>query len=254
MRNNNINDDSFIMIKPFMRKELNLKGNELMVYAIIHGFSMDGESFFYGSWQYLADWIGANKRTIANVLQSLINKGLLIKEDIYIDKVQRCKYCTTRSRQGQENNIVHETANDSDEKNSPEMMKNFHGGDEKNSSVVMKNFHPYYYSKKESKEREGASASPQPRPQSSNGNSTSKGFKKPTLEEVKAYIKEKQLNADGETFYDYYESVGWYVGKNKMKNWKASLNNWSRRESKFNMQNCSKQSMVTYAPVEFNNF
>ena len=49
-------DTNFISIQGWMRTELNLSGNELLVYAIIYGFSQDGESKFTGSRQYLADW------------------------------------------------------------------------------------------------------------------------------------------------------------------------------------------------------
>ena len=52
---------------------------------------------------------------------------------------------------------------------------------------------------------------------------------KPTLEELIEYCKLKDLNVDCQCFYDYYESNGWKVGRNKMKDWKATLRNWHRR-------------------------
>lgn len=55
-------------------------------------------------------------------------------------------------------------------------------------------------------------------------------FVKPTLEEVQKYIQEKCLNVSAEGFIDYYEANGWLVGKNKMKDWKATLRNWNRRQ------------------------
>lgn len=57
-------------------------------------------------------------------------------------------------------------------------------------------------------------------------------FQKPTLEELKDYIKEKGFNVSAEAFIDYYESNGWKVGKNPMKNWKSTINGWNRREAK----------------------
>lgn len=57
-------------------------------------------------------------------------------------------------------------------------------------------------------------------------------FIKPTLEEINNYILENNYIIVGEEFYDYYESNGWLVGKNKMKNWKATVNNWNRKEDK----------------------
>lgn len=62
-------------------------------------------------------------------------------------------------------------------------------------------------------------------------------FKKPTLDEVREYIKEKNFNVSPEAFIDYYESNGWKVGKNSMKNWKSTINGWNRREVKPNTYN-----------------
>ena len=55
-------------------------------------------------------------------------------------------------------------------------------------------------------------------------------FSPPTRLELAAYCTEKSLRIDVDRFLDYYESNGWMVGKNKMKDWKASARNWSRRE------------------------
>ena len=61
-------------------------------------------------------------------------------------------------------------------------------------------------------------------------NRKSKRFTPPTLEEVKAYCLESGYRIDAERFIDYYESNGWIVGRNKMKDWKAAVRNWSKRE------------------------
>ena len=58
-----------------------------------------------------------------------------------------------------------------------------------------------------------------------------KNFKKPTLEEVEAYIKETNLNVNAQNFMDYYESNGWVVGRSKMKDWKATARRWSRNNN-----------------------
>ena len=55
-----------------------------------------------------------------------------------------------------------------------------------------------------------------------------KRFIKPTLEEVKAYCQERGNNVEAEHFIDHYESNGWKVGKNPMKDWKATVRNWER--------------------------
>lgn len=53
-------------------------------------------------------------------------------------------------------------------------------------------------------------------------------FRKPTFEEVSAYCQERNNGIDPEQFIDYYESKGWMIGKNKMKDWKASVRTWER--------------------------
>ena len=58
-------------------------------------------------------------------------------------------------------------------------------------------------------------------------------FSPPTLDEVKEYIIQNNARyVDAETFYDYYEAIGWKVGKNPMKDWRASVRGWNRREKK----------------------
>ena len=53
-------------------------------------------------------------------------------------------------------------------------------------------------------------------------------FVKPTIEEVQAYCKERNNNVDAQRWFDFYESKGWKVGKNPMKDWKASIRTWER--------------------------
>lgn len=55
-------------------------------------------------------------------------------------------------------------------------------------------------------------------------------FSKPTLEEINQYCLERNNGINAEAFYDFYESKDWYVGKNKMKDWKACVRTWERRE------------------------
>lgn len=58
-------------------------------------------------------------------------------------------------------------------------------------------------------------------------NTKEKKFSRPRLEELQAYIDEKGLNVNAQNFFDYYESNGWKVGRNAMKDWKATLRRWS---------------------------
>ena len=57
-----------------------------------------------------------------------------------------------------------------------------------------------------------------------------KKFEKPTLEELENYKLERKSSLDVQKFYNYYEANGWKVGKNPMKDWKATFRYWERNE------------------------
>lgn len=59
----------------------------------------------------------------------------------------------------------------------------------------------------------------------------SKAFVKPTVEEVAAYCKERNNGIDAEAFVAHYESNGWMVGKNPMKNWRMSIITWEKNRT-----------------------
>lgn len=58
-------------------------------------------------------------------------------------------------------------------------------------------------------------------------------FTPPTLEELKEYIKQNNYNIDSEHWLDHYQSNGWKVGKNNMKDWKATVRTWVKRSREF---------------------
>ena len=68
-----------------------------------------------------------------------------------------------------------------------------------------------------------------------------KRFEKPTLSEIKAYCIERGNKVDAQHFFDYYESNGWRVGKNSMKNWQAAVRTWEKNS----YTNTTKQTKKT---------
>ena len=55
-------------------------------------------------------------------------------------------------------------------------------------------------------------------------------FIQPSVEEVRAYCKERGNNINAETFVDFYQSKGWKVGNNPMKDWKACVRTWEKKD------------------------
>jgi len=58
-----------------------------------------------------------------------------------------------------------------------------------------------------------------------------KRFVPPTVDEVRAYCQERNNKVDPERFVDFYESKGWMIGKNKMKDWKSAVRTWEKKDN-----------------------
>lgn len=80
-----IKDTNFVTIQGWMRTKLNLKGNELLAYAVIYGFSQTDGAKFTGSRKYLAEWCGCSTATIDRTLNSLVDKDLISRTS-YVTK------------------------------------------------------------------------------------------------------------------------------------------------------------------------
>lgn len=96
MAESKVNKENFITIQGWMITELNLKGNELIVYACIYGFSQAENQVFSGSLQYLADWTNSTKQSVIKCLKSLEEKGFIVKSEKYINGVKFCEYYATK--------------------------------------------------------------------------------------------------------------------------------------------------------------
>ena len=84
--------NNYIAIQGWMAEGLGLRVNELLVYALIHGFSQDGQSQFTGSIAYVQQWLGCARQTVFNTLQSLEKKGLIQKKEILQNGLKYCTY------------------------------------------------------------------------------------------------------------------------------------------------------------------
>jgi uncharacterized phage protein (TIGR02220 family) len=87
-----VKDNNFIAIQGWMRTQLNLKGNELLIYALIYGFSQDGNSKFSGTRRYIAEWCGCSMKTVDNTIASLLAKQLIVKHEKYVNGIRMCDY------------------------------------------------------------------------------------------------------------------------------------------------------------------
>lgn len=112
-----VEDNNYYQISGWMLNQLGLKGTNLLVYAIVYGFSQDGEGEYNGSLQYLAEFTGASRRTVINALKELTDKGYLLKEE---RKVNGVKFNAYKSARG---------------------VQNLHGGSENSARGVVQFLH-----------------------------------------------------------------------------------------------------------------
>ena len=86
-------ENNYITIPGFLRTRLDLKGSELIITALIYGFSQDGNSWFMGKTEYIAEWAGITDKNVLRSLKSLTEKGILEKKEMFVNnKAKRCYY------------------------------------------------------------------------------------------------------------------------------------------------------------------
>ena len=113
---------AYIVIQDWMISDLQLRGNELLTYALIYGFSQDGESEFKGSLKYISKFLGVSKSTAQRNLENLVNRGVIEKRVEEISGVKFNRY------------IAHEKAEPPIVKTSTGCSQNGYGGVVKTST------------------------------------------------------------------------------------------------------------------------
>ena len=83
---------AYIVIQDWMISDLQLRGNELLTYALIYGFSQDGESEFKGSLKYISEFLGVSKRTVQRSVENLVDRGIVEKRVEEISGVKFNRY------------------------------------------------------------------------------------------------------------------------------------------------------------------
>ena len=183
---------NFYQVQGWMVNELHLRGNELICYAIIYSFSQDEESKFMGGVKYLCGWMNASEPTVISILNKLSSKGLIEPITVITKTCKRIYYQVTKESlvRGNLRNLSKVTK---------ETLVSLYNNNNNNKTIKEK---------------------------VDDKTSTKKRFVKPTIDQIAAYINEKNLHFDAEGFFDYYESKGWLVGKSPMKDWKAACRTW----------------------------
>lgn len=196
--------DFYILIQEWMISDLKLKGDALLIYALIHGFTVHGKGFSDISHSQIADRIGSSRRNVINAVQKLEAEGLLKVTEVVKDGLLYKNYTA----------VVPDVFFDPTcEKSSQDGCKNFtgsvkkvHRGSEKSSQVT------------------GEKISHQNKDININKNKEREGGT-PSLDAVRAFALAENLDlGDAERLWFYYESVNWITTKGlKIKRWRAAF-------------------------------
>ena len=200
-------DKWWFTIMQEMREDLGLKGNDLIVFAFINGYSQRGQGCFFGSLAYLQEVCGISRRTAIDILNSLEEKGYIRKSDVFVFGERKTGYSVCAEIALPVQKLHSECA---------EIAQNCADSAQNRAEIA-----PIYIENIENSKSDR-----------DNIYSASK-FQKPTLQEVADFCRERGNNIDPEAFIAHYESNGWMVGRNKMKNWRQAVITWekSRRPS-----------------------
>ena len=219
-----IKQKSHIVIDAYML-QLGLKGNELLIYALIAGFCQDGVSECWTSQETMAEWCGGiSTRAVRDILQNLITKKLITKKEC-LNKNVKYSYKVVE--------IVPELSSNEQEVFSTQQELSS-GGDRNFFPVVQElssgnnkidNIYDNKIDNKTIKEKKEIKEKKKDLPETKE-----RVFKKPSVEEISSYCQERNNNINPEQFYDYYEANGWKINRNPMKDWKATVRNWERNE------------------------
>lgn len=219
-----IKQKSHIVIDAYML-QLGLKGNELLIYALIAGFCQDGVSECWTSQETMAEWCGGiSTRAVRDILQNLITKKLITKKEC-LNKNVKYSYKVVEivpelSSNEQEVFSTQQELSSGSDRNFLPVVQELSSGNNKIDNIYDNKIDNITIKeKKEIKEKKKDLPETKERV-----------FKKPSVEEISSYCQERNNNINPEQFYDYYEANGWKINRNPMKDWKATVRNWERNE------------------------
>ena len=196
--------NTYAIVPTIVLDDMSLSGNEKMLYARISSLT-NKYGYCFATNKYLAKQIGTSESTMKRCLKTLIEKRYVISEVKYkpgtkeieerrllLSDFGRIQITTL----GSEMNPPQVTSEPT-----PQVTSELDNNISSNNIRLIKEKEIY-------KEKES--------------------FRKPTIEEIDAYCRERNNSVDAEVFYYHYESKGWLIGKAKMKSWKAAVITWEK--------------------------
>ena len=252
-KKNIVRSDNHITIDGWMLNELGLSGAELIIYAVIYGFSQADDTWCTASQAYIAAWAGVSTRAMISAVNRLEEKGYVIRVKSTCKKGFQCVYKAVRPSQNETESDVKKLHIRCEETSYPDVKKLHIRCEETSHNNIEDNIDNNIEDIKENIIKENSESETDSVPESDTPKKKRNNFVKPTIEEVRTYCKEINSIINPDCFYDHYESNGWKVGKVSMKDWKSTLRNWERRERKqttINQKTCGDNKSQEFMDFE----
>ncbi|MCQ2525025.1 MAG: helix-turn-helix domain-containing protein [Lachnospiraceae bacterium] len=213
----------FAIIPADVRYDSELTANEKLMYGEISSLCHK-EGYCYCNNNYFSKLYKATKDSVSRWIRHLAKRGYIRVQVIRNDKkvvIERRIYLELSVKKGTDLPAEMTIPPDNNDGTLPTIMSN-----PPDNNVVYNNININNTSNNINSEK-------------------TKKFSPPSVDEVREFIKENGYHVDPEQFVDYYESVGWKVGKDKpMKDWRASVRTWERKNNGINNRYTPKANGV----------
>lgn len=180
------------------------------------------KGYCWASNKYFADLYKVTDRTIRSWISSLITNGYIMSDLIYKENSKEVEARYLKINDGSIEDVIPTSG-----RNFPTPQeKNFHTPGNNLPEPTEENFLDNNTSNNTGEYLTISEDIVVVQPQQPK----TKKFVKPTIEQISAYCLERKNKIDAGHFFDYYESKGWKIGKNPMKDWKAAVRTWERQD------------------------
>lgn len=197
-----------------------LSGSELLVFAMVNGYSQMGQGCYWGSLETTASMCGISTKTAARTLQSLIEQGYIIRNKVVIKDTLCTAYYVTRLAKIEAMDNLSTIG-----------QNGYKTMDKMSTNNIIDNINI---------KRECIKGA------------ASKKFTRPSVAEIQAYCEERNNGINAEDFFNFYESKGWVIGRSPMKDWKAAVRTWESSRRKNTLSDQKKSPAQKLSAVEQN--
>lgn len=209
----------YAIIPANVRYDKELTPNAKLLYGEITALCNE-RGYCWASNQYFAELYGVSKKSVSGWINSLVAKGYITSHVLYKEGTKEIQ-----NRHLSLNTPIEENVNTYGKKREYPIEENVNTPIEENvkeNNTVPNTTTNNTYEYREKRKR----------------------FTPPSVEEVQAYCTERKNGIDPQSFVDYYSARDWYLGKNKMKDWKAAVRTWENRRKADEKRNPNRKEPV----------